>query len=98
MEKKYVGTGKTVSTKFGDILKLSFSENDLKTLQENLSNGWVNVDIMKRKEPSEKGTTHYGRINTWKQQQQSDRTESFQNEKKSAPKQVIDDDGSDLPF
>ena len=65
-EKTYCGIGRVVETKFGKMLKLSMTEEDVKTLQENIVDGWVNVDVGKRKEPSERGTTHYLTVNTWK--------------------------------
>lgn len=66
MEKQYVGHGKAIPTKYGEIIKMSMTEEHIKMLQENLSNGWVNFDILKRKNPSEKGMTHYGVIDDWK--------------------------------
>jgi len=82
-EKIYIGTAKTIKGKFGAFLRLSIHEDDLKKLQENLDNGWVNVNITKRKEVSAKGATHYGVIDTWKPE-------------KKAPKQV--EQIEDLPF
>ena len=63
MTKKYCGTGKKIKTKFGDMLKISLTTEDIKVLQENLKNGWVNLDVKERREPSEKGNTHYLEIN-----------------------------------
>ncbi len=65
-DKTYLGTGKEITTQFGKILKLSFTESDLQTMQEKMSNGWVNVDILPRREVSPKGQTHYGVLNEWK--------------------------------
>lgn len=65
-EKQYCGIGKEIKTKFGKMMKLSLTKEDLATLEKNLSNGWVNLDVCKRREPSGKGTTHYLVINDFK--------------------------------
>jgi hypothetical protein len=65
-EKIYCGNGRVIKTQYGDLMKLSFTEDDLQKLTENLDNGWVNVVVKERREPSEKGTTHYLEVDTWK--------------------------------
>ena len=65
-EKKYVGTGKVITGKFGNFLKFSLKKEDLDKLYDALDNGWVNMVIQQRKEPSDKGQTHYGYIDEWK--------------------------------
>lgn len=61
----YAGNAKIITTKFGNMMKISMTESDVKTLQENLKDGWVNVDVKKRKEPSKGGMTHYLQINEY---------------------------------
>ena len=66
-EKVYIGSGKVATTKFGDILKLSFWPKDFETMEKNKNDGgWINIDIQKRKEADKYGNTHYGLLNTWK--------------------------------
>lgn len=65
-EKIFVGNGKEITTQYGPLLKLSFSAEDVEKLQKNLENGWVNVVVKKRREPSERGTTHYLEVDKWK--------------------------------
>ncbi len=65
-EKIFVGNGKEITTQYGPLLKLSFSAEDIEKLQKNLDNGWVNVVVKKRREPSERGTTHYLEVDKWK--------------------------------
>lgn len=70
-EKTYVGSvkAKTITTAYGDmeILKISFSKSDIEKLSENLNErGWVNLDMVKRKQVSDKGQTHSITIDTWK--------------------------------
>jgi hypothetical protein len=95
MEKQYVGHGKVVTTQFGEIIKMSLREEDLKILQENLSNGWVNFDILKRKAPSEKGMTHYGVIDNWKPNQGKNATAQ---ESRPVSKNAEESTADDLPF
>ena len=95
MDKQYVGNGKTITTQFGDILKMSMTADDLKVLQENLKNGWVNFDVLKRREPSEKGMTHYAVLNTWNPERKQGDIQ-----KPSAPeKDMIEEmEAEDLPY
>ena len=65
-EKIYCGNGKVIKTQFGDLMKLSFTAEDLEKMQNNLENGWVNVVVKERREPSERGTTHYLEVDKWK--------------------------------
>ena len=68
-DKIFCGNGKNITTQYGDLLKLSFSKEDIQTLveqSEKSESGWVNVNVKKRREPSEKGTTHYLEVDTWK--------------------------------
>lgn len=67
----YCGHGKMITTKRGDIPKISFRKEDLDILMENLENGWVNVEMLAKKEPKNK-MTHYLKIDTWKPQKQQD--------------------------
>ena len=65
-DKKYAGNGKNITTKYGNLMKLSLTEEDVKTLQENLKEGWVNIAVKERKEPSKTGFTHYLEIDDYK--------------------------------
>lgn len=48
----------------GNILKVSIRVDDfVAELQQHAKDGWVNIDICKRKLPSEKGHTHYAQLN-----------------------------------
>ncbi len=71
-QKIYVGTGKQIQTQYGGILKYSFTEEDLKTMQQHLDRGWVNLAFFERREPSAKGMTHYAVIDTWKPEQREE--------------------------
>ena len=67
-QKIYAGNGKAIQTDSGfSFLRFSISPKDLEAINAwaKNNNGWCNLDIMKRKQPSEKGITHYGQINTW---------------------------------
>ena len=70
-ENLYVGSGKTRQTQYGGIFKLSFSADDLRKMQQYLNeSGWVTIDILQRREISPSGSTHYGKIDTWRPQPQ----------------------------
>ena len=78
-DKKFFGIykAKTFEIKDGSkfqILKVSFPMSEL---QEMISiaeknNGWINLDVKRRREVSEKGITHYGELNTFKPKNESD--------------------------
>jgi len=65
-DKIYCGNGKEIKTKYGSMLKLSLHKDDVDKLVDNLDNDWVNVLVSERREPSEKGMTHYLTIDEWK--------------------------------
>lgn len=65
-EKIYVGGAKEMSGSFGSFHKISFSNNDLNVLMQNLNaKGYVNLAMNKRREPSQYGQTHSLVIDTW---------------------------------
>ena len=58
-ESKYVNGGSQ--------LKMSIKVEDFASqIKELADNGWVNLIISKRKEPSDTGITHYVKVDTWK--------------------------------
>lgn len=84
-EKIYCGSAKVVTTKFGELTKVSFSKKDIDTMQENLKNGWINLVIKEKKEKVEGKPTHYLEVDSW--QPTTDKVDSIP---------VVDDDL--LPF
>ena len=83
--KIYIGSGKVTKTQYGDLTKISFTAEDVKKLQENLSNGWVNLVLKEKKTKVEGKPTHYLEVDTWK----PNTTATINNAK---------DDNGDLPF
>lgn len=66
-EKIYVGSGKVVKTNFGELTKLSFSEEDLQKMKLNLNErGYVNLVLKQKQNPVEGKPTHYMEVDTWK--------------------------------
>ena len=66
--KIYCGNGKMGKANFFQ-LKMYFHASDVELLLAHAqasNTGLVCLDIQERRKPSEKGTTHYGTINTWK--------------------------------
>ena len=89
--KIYVGSGKMKETSYGPLLKLSFNQKDLETLQANLNEkGYVNLNCNERKEEGKYGETHSMTIDTWKPEAQSGIM------KNKYPTQEIDP--KDIPF
>ncbi|MCB9806389.1 hypothetical protein H6768_00485 [Candidatus Peribacteria bacterium] len=57
-DKKYIGgSAKAVSTQYGEILNLSLKLADMQDIVN--EKGYVNMTVMKRKEPGQYGDTHY---------------------------------------
>ena len=86
-EKIYCGSAKTVNTKYGDLIKVSFSKKDIDTMQENLKNGWINLVIKEKKEKVEGKPTHYLEVDSWQPTERVD----------SVPSAAFVDDDQ-LPF
>ncbi len=97
-EKVYCGNAKIIKTQYGEMTKISMTEDDVKALQGNLDNGWVNLVIKERREPSAGGMTHYLEVDKWKPEPREG------GESKSAPakpaKANVEDEitPEDLPF
>ena len=57
-DKKYIGgSAKAVSTQYGEILNLSLKLADMQDIVN--EKGYVNMTVLKRKEPGQYGDTHY---------------------------------------
>ena len=70
-EKTYVGGAKEKTGNFGVFHSISFSAQDVATLQANLNaKGYVNLNMNQRKSPSAYGQTHALTIDTWEHQPQ----------------------------
>ncbi|MDD7984282.1 hypothetical protein PQO01_04890 [Lentisphaera marina] len=86
-EKIYVGGAKEVNGNFGAFHRISFNKQDLETLMNNLNaKGYVNLNMNKRRQPSQYGQTHSLTIDTWEPtqnqgggyQQQAPQAQNFQ--------------------
>lgn len=93
-EKKYVN-GVLIKEKVfdngGSQLKMSIKVSDfMSEIKDIEDNGWANLIISKRQSPSDKGVTHYVKVDTWK----PDPNRAQQ------PKVAVVDNskGDDLPF
>jgi len=86
-EKVYLPSSiKNINTKYGTMMVANFK---LDELQKNSKNGWVSMVISERREPSEKGATHYAYVNDFEPKEKVN----------NAPKQESSsDDGDNLPF
>jgi len=86
-EKVYLPSSiKNIPTKYGEMMVANFK---LDELQKNSKNGWVSMVISERREPSEKGATHYAYVNDFEPKEKAN----------TDPKQESSsDDKDDLPF
>jgi len=86
-EKIYLPSSiKNIETKFGSMMVANFKMDEL---QANSKNGWVSMVIAERREPSEKGATHYSYVNDYEPPA----------EKKTSAKKIKSTTGDDdLPF
>lgn len=64
-EKIFCGSGKVITTKYGPLTKISFREDDLNVLRDNLNNGWVNLVLKEKKNKTEGKPTHYLEVDKW---------------------------------
>jgi hypothetical protein len=106
-EKQFYGIWKEqeIQTKGGgkfSVIKASFRTEELKRLLEisEENRGWVNLDLTRRREPSDKGQTHYASLNTWKPKEEQEKPQQTETEKFSVPaiKYESDIKPEDLPF
>jgi len=64
-EKIFCGSGRIITTKYGGLTKMSFSEKDIEILKNNLKNGWVNVVVKEKQNKVEGKPTHYVEVDTY---------------------------------
>lgn len=95
-EKIYVGNGKKIVTQYGDMMKLSITSEDLEKMQKNMSDGWINLNVKERREPSAGGMTHYLEVDTWKPSGGS--AESGDSQPGFESGGAASEDPEDLPF
>ena len=63
-EKNYIASSiKKISGQYGDFFNANFKMDDLQKIAKR---GWVAIVISERREPSEKGATHYAYENDYK--------------------------------
>lgn len=94
MEEKVYVNGIVIKEKTfdngGSQLKMSVKVEDFVSQLKSIeSNGWANLIVSRRKEPSDTGVTHYVKVDTWK----PDASKS-----KSFVEQVVENKNDDLPF
>ncbi len=84
-EKIYVWSGKTITTKYGGMLGISFNRTDLQKMMDNLNEkDWINLNVAPRKDVGKYGETHSITI--------------YKPEVKQTSKTVEDIDFDSIPF
>lgn len=85
-EKIYCGNAKVIETKFGKMLKISFSKKDLQELNKAMEGKeWVNCNLKEKHNKQEGKPTHYLELDTYVKPTES-------------RSQVSDSENNDLPF
>ena len=95
-DKIFVGNGRAITTDSGySFLSFTLSPEDIAKINVHAveNNGWCKLNITQRKQPSAKGTTHFGTINTWKP---TDKPSNIVENVNS--QQPIMVDGQEIPF
>jgi hypothetical protein len=89
-QKTYFGNGKEhVFNDGGSVIRLSFSAQDLQEMQRNLNErGWINLNVNKRRTPSQYGDTHSISLDTWKPQPQP-QPQQYQQQPVPQPQQQV---------
>ena len=65
-EKIYCGNAKEIETKFGKMLKISFSKKDLQELNKAMEGKeWVNCNLKEKQNKQEGKPTHYLELDTY---------------------------------
>jgi hypothetical protein len=79
----------------GSQLKVSIKVDDLmEQLNKLKDDGWVNLIVARRKEPSDGGITHYSYVDTWKPKKSSGGSKNTLDNKDN----MMNGDADDLPF
>lgn len=88
-DKIYCGSGRIVTTKFGNIMKLAMHRDDLKKIAQYMNeekSDWINLSVLEKQNKVEGKPTHYVVVDTWKPNQDA----------KQAPE--AGGSGNELPF
>lgn len=65
-EKIYCGNAKVIETKYGKMLKISFSKKDLQELNKAMEGKeWVNCNLKEKQNKQEGKPTHYLELDTY---------------------------------
>ena len=92
-EKVYLPSSiKNIPTKYGTMMVANFK---LDELQKNSKNGWVSMVISERREPSEKGATHYAYVNDF---EPTKKKPLMSETSRKDPMGGINSPSDDLPF
>lgn len=82
-EKVFCGNGKIINTEYGEMIKISFSKNDLETMLNNLENGWINTVLKQKKTIVEGKPTHYLEVDNWKPEKKDEQKQTVSNEEEN---------------
>jgi hypothetical protein len=93
---------KKIQTSFGDILKCSVkAESFIEEIKKHTNEkGYVNFDLMQRKESDKQGNTHYAVLNTYVKEETDNSTILAANQQRSVEESWVTETkyNDDLPF
>ena len=90
MSKIFGGNAKVITTKYGEMWKVSQNRSDLEKLLQYMNDNdteWVNLDIKEKPQKVEGKATHYLEVDDWKPVQVAN---------KPTEKRIVENDN--LPF
>jgi len=93
-DKIYCGSGRIVTGKFGQIIKISLSKEDINKIVSYMNqNGseWANLEMKEKQNPVAGKPTHYLQIDDWK-------PEAKQAEQAPVRTESVESDDDSLPF
>ena len=87
-KKIYCGNAKIVTTKYGDVTKISMNRTDIQKLLDYMDENnteWANLETGKKRE-TQNSFTHYVQVDTWKP------------DKDKQPEKPAPEQSDDLPY
>ena len=88
----FCGSARTIPTKYGDMLKITFRAEDLQRLNDNVDNGFVSATVHQKQNPAPDKPPYYLKVDKWKPNPQYNASDDSE-----APAVNINDD-EPLPF
>ena len=92
--KIYCGTGRIISTNYGNMPKIKLHKDDINTIvkwMRSNDSDWVNIDMKEKQSPVDGKPTHYLEVDEWKPPEVNPSEQEFKANQ-------VDNTSDDLPF